>query len=110
MGDHLNVQLSWGDTIYLAGLIADTWDGDIAVQASEIFVQIDALLARAGSNRSQLISLTCWITDFDDYAGFNAAYDGWIDPDNLPARATVRADLLDPRLRIEIMAIAAKGG
>ena len=98
-----------GDSIHLSGLIAETWDGDITVQANEIFAQIDALLARAGSHRSRLVSMTCWIADFSDYAGFNAAYDGWIDKANLPARATVRADLLDPKLRIEIMAIAAKG-
>ncbi len=75
-------------TVHLAGLIAETWDGDIAVQAREIFVQIDALLAAAHTNRSRLISLTCWIKDFADYDGFNAAYDLWIDPNALPARAT----------------------
>jgi enamine deaminase RidA (YjgF/YER057c/UK114 family) len=96
-----------GGTVYLAGLIAENWDGDVSAQANEIFAQIDQLLAKAGTDRSRVLSMTCWLKDFADYAAFNAAYDAWIDPRNLPARATVRADLLDPRLRIEIMTIAS---
>jgi enamine deaminase RidA (YjgF/YER057c/UK114 family) len=88
-------------------MIAETWDGDITVQAHEIFAQIDAALEACGSGRSALISMTCWISDFADYPAFNTAYDSWIDTQALPARATVRAELLDPRLRLEIMAVAA---
>ena len=97
-----------GDTVYLAGLIAENWDGDMTAQASEIFAQIDALLAEAGASKSTLLSLQVFITSFDDYPAFKSAYAAWIDPDNLPARATVRADLLDPKLKIEIMGVAAR--
>jgi len=94
-------------TVYLAGLIAETWDADIATQSQEVFGQIDALLAVAGTDKSKLLSMTCWIADFADYGVFNETYDGWIDAGNLPARATVRAELLDPKLKIEIMVTAA---
>ena len=97
-----------GETVYLAGLIAENWDGDMTAQANEIFAQIDALLAEAGASKSTLLSLQVFITSFDDYPAFKAAYAAWIDPDNLPARATVRADLLDPKLKIEIMGVAAR--
>ncbi|MEM6682510.1 MAG: RidA family protein [Pseudomonadota bacterium] len=94
-------------TVYLAGLIAEDWDGDIVRQSNDIFSQIDDLLGQADTDKSKLLSLTVYIKTFEDYAAFKAAYADWIDADNLPARATVRADLLDPKLKIEIQAIAA---
>ena len=96
-----------GDTVYLAGLIAEDWEGDIKGQSADIFAQIESLLAAAGSDKSRLLSITVYIKTFDDYAVFKEAYANWIDHDNLPARATVRADLLDPKLKIEIQASAA---
>ena len=96
-----------GNTVYLAGLIADDWDKDITGQSEEIFAQIDDLLAQAGSDRSLILSLTVYIKSFDDYGAFKDVYAGWINHDHLPARATVRADLLDPKLKIEIQGIAA---
>ncbi|MEM8988592.1 MAG: RidA family protein [Pseudomonadota bacterium] len=96
-----------GDTVYLAGLIAENWDKDITGQTNEIFKQIDDLLAEAGTDKSNILSFTVYVATFDDYAAFKEAYAAWIDPDNLPARATVRADLLDPKLKIEIQTIAA---
>lgn len=96
-----------GDIVYLAGLIAEDWDKDIFGQTEEIFTQIDAILDAAGSDKSQLLSLTVYIQSFSDYAEFKKVYADWIDHDQLPARATVRADLLDPKLKIEIQAIAA---
>ncbi len=99
----------YDNIIYLAGQIADDWDCDISGQANEIFAKIDALLAKTGSTKSKLLSMTCWIADFADYSAFNEAYDIWIDEENLPVRATVRAGLLDPKVRIEIMLTAACG-
>ena len=96
------------ELVYLAGLIARDMDAGIVEQTRDIFVQIDALLAAAGTDKSKLLTMNCWIKDFADYALFNETYDRWVDPTNLPARATVRADLLDPRQRIEIMATASK--
>jgi enamine deaminase RidA (YjgF/YER057c/UK114 family) len=97
-----------GGTVYLAGLIAEDWGADLPTQCQQIFQQIDDLLARAGSARRGLLSVTVYIADFADYSAFKTAWGRWIEPDHLPARATVRADLLDPRLKIEISAIAAR--
>lgn len=94
-------------TVYLAGLIAEDWEQDIVGQTSSIFAQIEDLLGSAGTTKSRLLSLTVFLRTFDDYPAFKAAYADWIDRLNLPARATVQADLLDPRIRIEIVATAA---
>ena len=97
-----------GDAVYLAGQIADDWDQDIAGQAKEIFAKIDGLLSRAGSTKSKILTMICWIKDFADYCAFNETYDAWVDRENLPARATVKAELLDARVRIEVMLTAAR--
>ena len=97
-----------GDTIYLAGQVAEDWDQDIAGQMKEIFAKIDRLLSQAGSTKSKILTMTCWIHDFADYCVFNETYDAWVDRENLPARATVKAELLDARVRIEVMLTAAR--
>lgn len=96
-----------GDTLYFAGLIAEDFEGDIAAQSNEIFAQIDALLAARGKSKSDLLSITVFIASFNEYAAFKETFAKWIDHANLPARATVRAELLDPRLKVEIQGIAA---
>ena len=97
-----------GDTVYLAGLIADNWDLDITGQSREIFNEVDELLASAGSSKSKILFMQVFIATFEDYAKFKEAFAQWIDPGNLPARATVQAELLDPKLKIEITTIAAR--
>jgi enamine deaminase RidA (YjgF/YER057c/UK114 family)/rhodanese-related sulfurtransferase len=92
---------------YMAGQIADDMDGDIRVQTAEVLVKIDKLLATVGSSKSHLLSLNVWVADFADYAAYNEVYDEWLDSDNKPARATVRSELVDPRLKVEMMAVAA---
>lgn len=97
-----------GDLAYVAGQVAvQDPDGDIRVQTEEVLHRIDALLAAAGTSRSRLLSVSVWLADFADYAGFNETWDAWVDREHLPARATVRAELLDPRLRVEVAAVAA---
>lgn len=96
-----------GQTVYIAGQIADDHDADIRGQTTQILNRIDALLSATGSRKERLLSITVYLKDFTDYADFNAVYGAWIG-EAKPARATVRADLLDPRLRIEIAAIAVK--
>jgi len=41
------------------------------------------------------------------FAEMNEAWDAWVDPANLPARATVEARLASPDYKVEIAGIAA---
>jgi enamine deaminase RidA (YjgF/YER057c/UK114 family) len=97
-----------GDTLYIAGQIADDYDGDIRKQTTEVLAKIDALLAKGGSDRTKLLTCQVWIRDFADYGAYNDVWEKWIAPGAQPARASVGAALLDPRLRIEIAAIAGR--
>ena len=72
--------------------------------------QVDALLAKAGADKSTILTMTFFIKDMADYPAFNEVYDAWVDPNNLPARATMKCELIDPRIRIEVLTVAAIEG
>ena len=96
-----------GNTVYLAGQVADDPSLDAEGQTADILRQIDALLAEAGTDKSRLLSCQVFLADMADVAAMNRAWDAWLDQGNKPARATVAAKLVDPRWRVEITAIAA---
>src|ERR1700681_3248502 len=53
-----------GDTVYLAGLTANkTLNQGLAEQTQEILSLIDALLAKAGTDKSKLLKATIWLSD-----------------------------------------------
>ncbi len=97
-----------GETIYLAGQISGDLDADTAGQTANILAKIDAHLAEAGSDKSRLLSATIFLADIRDFAAMNKEWDGWVDTENPPARATVQALLARPEVRVEICVIAAK--
>jgi len=96
-----------GNTVYLAGQVADDPTQDAEAQTADILRQIDALLAEAGTDKSRLLSCQVFLADMGDVAAMNRAWDAWLDQANKPARATVEAALVDPQWRVEITAIAA---
>jgi enamine deaminase RidA (YjgF/YER057c/UK114 family) len=96
-----------GRTVYLAGQVADDASGDAQAQTADILRQIDALLAEAGTDKRHLLMVQIFIADLADFDAMNRAWDAWIDPAHLPARATVQAKLHEPSWRLEITATAA---
>ena len=98
-----------GNTVYLAGIVADSPKGKgVGDQTRDILRQIDGFLAKAGTDKSKLLSANIWITDMASFAEMNAAWDAWVSPGNTPARATVEAKLAAPDYKVEIMVVAAK--
>lgn len=97
-----------GNTVYLAGLVADDTSQDVKGQTKQILAKIDKLLARAGTDKSKLLSANIWLTDISTWSQMNEVWDGWVSPGNTPARATVEAKLAGPAYKVEIMVQAAK--
>jgi enamine deaminase RidA (YjgF/YER057c/UK114 family) len=97
----------YGDTVYLAGQVADDPSLDTEGQTADVLRQIDALLAAAGTDKSHLLSCQVFLANMADVAAMNRAWDAWYDRSNPPARATVESKLVDARWRVEITAIAA---
>ena len=98
-----------GDTIYLAGVVAKTTAGEsVTKQTQEVLAIIDGHLAKAGSDKSKLLTATIYLTDMKTFAEMNAVWDGWVSAGNTPARATVEAGLAAPQYSVEIMVTAAR--
>jgi len=108
-GPRMSKAVVHGDTVYLSGLVADAPKGkSTAEQTKNILSQIESFLARAGTDKSKLLSANIWLTDMASFAEMNAVWDAWIAPGNPPARATVEAKLASPDYKVEIMVVAAR--
>ncbi len=68
---------------------------------------IDALLARAGSDKSRLLRAQIFLVDLRDFDAMNAVWQSWVVPGHTPARATVQAALANPQWKVEIVVTAA---
>ncbi len=108
-GPRMSQVVIHGNTVYLAGVVANkAAGGSVADQTRDILSIIDGHLAKAGSDKSKLLSATIYITDMKTFQEMNSVWDGWVSPGNTPARATVEAKLAAPQYNVEIMVIAAK--
>lgn len=96
-----------GNTLYLAGQVADDASLDTEGQTADILRQIDVLLTEAGTDKTKLLSVQVYLTDITEIDAMNRAWDAWLDHDHKPARATVETRLVDPAWSVEITAIAA---
>ncbi len=106
-GPRMSEAVVHGDRIHLSGMIPEDSALDIAGQVRQALAEIDALLARAGTTRSNILTATIWLADIGDFAAMNAVWDAWVVPGQAPARATVQAALNDPKPKVEIMVVAA---
>src|SRR3569833_4558633 len=97
VGTRMSKAVVNGSTVYLAGIVAGKAKGkSITEQTKEILGLIDGLLAKAGADKSKLLTANIWITDMANFAEMNAMWDAWVSPGNTPARATVEARLASP--------------
>lgn len=107
-GPRMSKAVVHGDTVYLAGIVADDTSADAAGQTRQVLKEIDRLLAAAGTDKSKLLRTNIWLADMKDFPAMNGVWDGWVSPGNTPARATVQAALATPAYKVEIMVVAAK--
>ena len=108
-GPRMSKAVVHGDTVYLAGQVADKAAGkSVAEQTQDILSIIDGLLAEAGTDKSKLLMVNVWLADMSTFAEMNAVWDNWVVAGATPGRATVEAKLAAPQFTVEIAVIAAK--
>ena len=108
-GPRMSQAVVHGNTVYLAGIVANKTAGDsVTKQTQEILSIIDGHLAKAGTDKSKLLTATIYLTDMKTFADMNAAWDAWVSAGNTPARATVEVKLAAPQYNVEIMVTAAR--
>ena len=107
-GQRMSQIVIHGDTVYLAGQVADDASADITVQTEQVLQKIDNFLAEAGSDRSKILSAQVWIASMGHFAKMNEVWDAWVPEGQAPARACIEARLASPDLLVEIGIIAAR--
>lgn len=105
-GKRMSQAVLAGNTLYLAGQVADDGKATLEEQTRQVLAKIDALLAEAGTDKSRLVAVNVFLPNIADFDAMNVVYDAWVDLSNAPARACIEARLADPDLRVEITAVA----
>lgn len=83
---------------------------DVAAQTRTCLENIVRQLSAASLGASDIVKTTVWLTRIEDFAAFDAAYGAFFGNIVLPARSTVRADLMVPDALVEIEATACHAG
>lgn len=107
VGARLSEMAIHNGVAYLAGQVAEDASQDIQGQTAQVLAAVDALLARAGSDKSRILMAQIYLADLADFAGMNQAWDAWVAEGNAPPRATVQAALANPGWKIELVVTAA---
>ena len=107
VGPRMSEMAMHNGVAYLAGQVADDGSQDISGQTKQVLDAIDALLARAGSDKSKILRAQIFLVDLADFAAMNSVWEAWVVPGHTPARATVQAALARPEWKIEIVVTAA---
>jgi 2-iminobutanoate/2-iminopropanoate deaminase len=84
------------------GLIAE---GGIEAQTHQVMKNLSAILNAADSSLDRVVKTTVFLSNLDDFSGFNGVYGEYLGA-NRPARATVQAARLPKEVLLEIEAIA----
>jgi len=100
--------------VFTAGQVAlDPKTGELvgtttAQQTDQVFKNLQAVLAAAGTNLGNVVKTTVYLADMADFAQMNEVYAKYFGT-HKPARSTVQAAGLPKAARVEIDVIAIKG-
>ncbi|WP_302082211.1 Rid family detoxifying hydrolase [Salinibaculum rarum] len=101
------------DVVFTAGQIPLTPEGDlldgaaIDVQTEQALENVQAVLEAAGVGMSDVLKVTVYLDDIDDFDAMNDIYGTFFDEEP-PARSAVGVDALPKGVGVEIEAVATK--
>jgi reactive intermediate/imine deaminase len=101
-----------GDVLFTAGQIPLTPDGDllddepISIQTAQCLDNVAAILAAEGLDMGDVLKVTVFLDDIDDFEEMNETYADYFETDP-PARSAVEVANLPKGVGIEIEAVAA---
>ena len=85
------------------------WNLDIRLQTEAVIKNIGSILQSIGADLSDVIDMTTFLVDMNDFKGYNEVYGRYFNHETGPTRTTVAVHQLPhPNLLIEIKAIAFK--
>jgi len=101
------------DLVFTAGQIPLTPEGDlldgadIDVQTEQALENLEAILAEAGAGMDDVLKVTVYLDDIDDFDVMNETYASFFESEP-PARSAVAVDELPKGVGVEIEAVATK--
>ncbi|KRQ08990.1 RidA family protein [Bradyrhizobium manausense] len=95
---------------YLCGQTAASGVGDVAQQTQEALARVDGLLARAGTDKTRILSALIHLRSMSDFRSMNTVWEAWMPIGAAPARTTVGAALAAPELPVEVSIVAVANG
>ncbi len=85
-----------------------SWDLDIKLQTHAVIKNIEALIQNMDATLKDVVDITTFLVDMDDFKGYNEVYGQFFDSTG-PTRTTVAVHQLPhPNLLIEIKALVYK--
>jgi len=101
------------ELVFTAGQIPLTPDGElldddpIATQTEQALDNLVAVLEEADASPADVLKVTVFLADIDDFEAMNGTYAGYFDAEP-PARSAVEVAALPKGVGIEIEAVATK--
>ena len=111
----LSAALLCGSVLFVSGQVAiDPASGevvgdDVGSQTRQVLSNMKSLVENAGMTMGDVGKVGIFLTRLEDFDAMNAVYAEFFEAP-YPARATVGATLNDPRLLVEMDAIAVRAG
>jgi len=94
--------------VFVGGMTADDRSQDIRGQTTQTLTKIEEFLAKAGTDKSRLLTAQIWIKDLTkDFDGMNEIWNAWTAPNAAPTRATAQCEMGAPDVLVEIIVTAA---
>jgi len=99
-----------GNLVFLSGQIPlvpatmEVVDGDFEARARQVFENLQAVAAAAGGSLNDVVKLTIFLTDLDNFATVNSVMESFFDQP-FPARAAVGVASLPKGVDVEADAI-----
>jgi reactive intermediate/imine deaminase len=100
------------DLLFTAGQLPLTTDGEllddasVATQTEQCLSNVEAILASEGLDLSDVLKVTIFLADIDDFDEMNETYGGFFDEEP-PARSAIEVGNVPKGAALEIEAIAA---
>lgn len=108
-----NQAIQYGDMLFVSGQIAinpatgDLVQDDIQTETRMVMQNLEAVLAAAGMDFSNVIKSTIFLMDMGQFAQVNEVYGNYF-KENPPARETVQVAGLPKGVNVEISVVAGR--
>lgn len=103
-----------GNTLYISGQVAidpssnNLITENITAETTQVLDNLSAILKAATYTLKDVVKVSIFIANMDDFNQINTVYATYFDGDNAPARECVAVKTLPKNVNIEISAIAVR--